>query len=239
MASPSPIVTPFSLQCSFSLFVFLYRRANSNTAPVFSKMFCITKAFPITQASFNNRGFQTLPILPLKYRCGYVKTDPWQSFNTLLHPLCPKLEICPKVWDLAPVMQTRLRPQAVRAHLGLGQVCSYHRGLQLPEHSPSPSHRVLLLHCTLQWLPYASPGETCKRIAILMPFLFSDPAVQPLSPLPVRNYPICCISRDLQEKFTISALLPLRTKAIHPGDVRNECPGSAACFCLQEKRQVP
>lgn len=145
-------------------------------------------------------------------------------------------------WDLAPVIQTGLRPQAVWAHLGLGQVCSYYKDLQLPEHSPSPSHRVLLLHCTLRWLPCASPGETCKRIAVLMFFLCSDPAVQPLSPLPVRNDPICCFSRYLQKKFTISALLPLRTKVIHPGttgDARNECPGSAACFCLQGKRQAP
>lgn len=30
-------------------------------------------------------------------------------------------------WDLAPVIQTGLRPQAVWAHLGLGQVCSYYK----------------------------------------------------------------------------------------------------------------
>lgn len=124
MASPSPSVTPFPLPCSFSLFVFLYRRANLITAPVFSVVFCITKAFSITQASFDNQGFQTLPILPFKYRCGYVKTDPLQSSNTLLNSLCSKPGICPNTWDLAPVIQTRLRPQAVWAHLGLGQVCS-------------------------------------------------------------------------------------------------------------------
>lgn len=73
MASPSPTVTPFPLQCCFSLFVFLYTRANLITVPVFSMVLCIMKAFPITQASFNNWGSQTLPMLPLKYRCGYIK----------------------------------------------------------------------------------------------------------------------------------------------------------------------
>lgn len=235
MASPSPTATPFPLQCSSSLFVSLYRRAHLITAPVFSTMFYITKAFPITQASFNNWGFQTLPIFPLKHRCGYVKTDPWQSSNTLLNSLCPRAGIwflwskpgshhrqceLTMVWDKFAAITRICNPLNTHPVLLIEFCCfivHFNGCLMLPQEKPAKGLQFLCLSCFQTLL--CSHYHLCQWEIILF-------AVSP---------EIC--RRSLQSQHC--SLSGPRSSTLTGGDVRNECPGSAACFCLQRKREVP